>query len=110
MRKSPKYQFLLQNGRRLKRGSANNVMVRAFINHVPDKLHRPQNQVTGGSHWGRRLGKTGKHMAGNPGPNHLPGGSVNGDAGPEQSSGNRFLTLYMQPDSASPETAPNAVV
>lgn len=52
VRKSPEYQFLLQNGRPLQRGSANNVMVRGFKNRVPVKLHRPLNQAAGGSNGG----------------------------------------------------------
>lgn len=80
MRKRPEYQFLLQNGRPLKGGSANNVMVRGFKNRTYYKLHRPQNRVTGDSNLGRRLGKREKHVAGNLGPTHLPGGSRNGEA------------------------------
>lgn len=110
MRKSPEYQFLLQNGRPLQRGSANNVLVRGFENRVPVKLHRPLNQVAGGSNGGRRLGEREKQAAGKLGPDRLPGGSVSGDAGPERSYGNRFLTLCMQTDPASPDTAQNAGV
>lgn len=42
--------------------------------------------------------------------NHLPTESVNGDARPKQSSGNHFLTLYMQTYMVSSEMANNAVV
>lgn len=42
--------------------------------------------------------------------NHLPIESINGNARPTQSSGNCFLTLYMQTDTACSEMAKNAVV
>lgn len=110
MRKRPEYQFLLQNGRALHRGSASNAMVRGFQNrsYYEVKFHRPRNQVTGESNWAESLGEREKHVARHL-ATHLPGGSRSGDARPSSDLGAVSEAVHAN-SSASPETAEEAVV